>query len=237
MTDVLLKASNLKAAYGQIEVLHGVNFDVYVNEMVVILGANGAGKTTTIRALSGMVETTGTITFAQEDISQSEPDDIVRKGVAHVPQGRGTFPELTVEENLRVGAFIRSDNDVENDIQSCYDTYPVLFDRRTQSAGSLSGGEQQMLAVSRALMSKPKLLLLDEPSLGLAPQIVEALFEQFLAMNKDHGTTMLIVEQNAQIALGMADRGYVLEAGEIVAEGKADSLINDEAIKRAYLGG
>ena len=237
MTEVLLKASNLKAVYGQIEVLHGVNFDVNVNEMVVILGANGAGKTTTIRALSGMVETTGTITFAQEDISQSEPDDIVRKGVAHVPQGRGTFPELTVEENLRVGAFIRSDNDVENDIQSCYDTYPVLFDRRTQSAGSLSGGEQQMLAVSRALMSKPKLLLLDEPSLGLAPQIVEALFEQFLAMNKDHGTTMLIVEQNAQIALGMADRGYVLEAGEIVAEGKAENLINDEAIKRAYLGG
>ena len=237
MTDVLLKASNLKAAYGQIEVLHGVNFDVYVNEMVVILGANGAGKTTTIRALSGMVETTGTITFAEENISQSEPDDIVRKGVAQVPQGRGTFPELTVEENLRVGAFIRSDNDVENDIQSCYDTYPVLFDRRTQSAGSLSGGEQQMLAVSRALMSKPKLLLLDEPSLGLAPQIVEALFDQFLAMNKDHGTTMLIVEQNAQIALGMADRGYVLEAGEIIAEGKADSLINDEAIKRAYLGG
>ena len=237
MTDVLLKASNLKAVYGQIEVLHGVNFDVYVNEMVVILGANGAGKTTTIRALSGMVETTGTITFAEEDISQSESDDIVRKGVAHVPQGRGTFPELTVEENLRVGAFIRSDNDVENDIQSCYETYPVLFDRRTQSAGSLSGGEQQMLAVSRALMSKPKLLLLDEPSLGLAPQIVEALFDQFLAMNKDHGTTMLIVEQNAQIALGMADRGYVLEAGEIVAEGKADSLINDEAIKRAYLGG
>ena len=237
MTDVLLKASNLKAAYGQIEVLHGVNFDVYVNEMVVILGANGAGKTTTIRALSGMVETTGTITFAEQDISRSEPDDIVRKGGAHVPQGRGTFPELTVEENLRVGAFIRSDNDVENDIQSCYDTYPVLFDRRTQSAGSLSGGEQQMLAVSRALMSKPKLLLLDEPSLGLAPQIVEALFDQFLAMNKDHGTTMLIVEQNAQIALGMADRGYVLEAGEIVAEGKADSLINDEAIKRAYLGG
>ena len=237
MTEVLLKASNLKAVYGQIEVLHGVNFDVYVNEMVVILGANGAGKTTTIRALSGMVETTGTITFAEEDRDRSQPDDIVRKGVAHVPQGRGTFPELTVEENLRVGAFIRSDNDVENDIQSCYDTYPVLFDRRTQSAGSLSGGEQQMLAVSRALMSKPKLLLLDEPSLGLAPQIVEALFDQFLAMNKDHGTTMLIVEQNAQIALGMADRGYVLEAGEIIAEGKADSLINDEAIKRAYLGG
>ena len=237
MTDVLLKAENLTASYGQIEVLHGISFQVYENEIAVILGANGAGKTTTIRALSGMVETTGTITFKKEDVTQFESDAIVRKGVAHVPQGRGTFPELTVEDNLRVGAFIRSDNDVQNDIQNCYDTYPVLFERRTQTAGSLSGGEQQMLAVSRALMSRPELLLLDEPSLGLAPQIVEALFERFLIMNKDHGTTMLIVEQNAQLALGMADRGYVLEAGEIVIEGAAESLINDEAIIRAYLGG
>ena len=237
MTDVLLKAENLTASYGQIEVLHGISFEVYDNEIAVILGANGAGKTTTIRALSGMVETTGTITFRREDISQLESDAIVRKGVAHVPQGRGTFPELTVEDNLRVGAFIRSDNEVQNDIQNCYDSYPVLFERRTQTAGSLSGGEQQMLAVSRALMSRPELLLLDEPSLGLAPQIVEALFERFLIMNKDHGTTMLIVEQNAQLALGMADRGYVLEAGEIVIEGAAESLINDEAIIRAYLGG
>ena len=237
MADVLLKAENLTASYGQIEVLHGISFEVFDNEIAVILGANGAGKTTTIRALSGMVETTGTITFKKEDISQFESDAIVRKGVAHVPQGRGTFPELTVEDNLRVGAFIRSDNDVENDIQNCYDTYPVLFERRTQTAGSLSGGEQQMLAVSRALMSRPELLLLDEPSLGLAPQIVEALFERFLIMNKDYGTTMLIVEQNAQLALGMADRGYVLEAGEIVIEGAAESLVNDEAIIRAYLGG
>ena len=237
MTDILLKAENLTASYGQIEVLHGISFQVYENEIAVILGANGAGKTTTIRALSGMVETTGTITFKKEDVTQFESDAIVRKGVAHVPQGRGTFPELTVEDNLRVGAFIRSDNDVENDIQNCYDTYPVLFERRTQTAGSLSGGEQQMLAVSRALMSRPELLLLDEPSLGLAPQIVEALFERFLIMNKDHGTTMLIVEQNAQLALGMADRGYVLEAGEIVIEGAAESLVNDEAIIRAYLGG
>ena len=237
MTDILLKAENLTASYGQIEVLHGINFEVHDNEIAVILGANGAGKTTTIRALSGMVETTGTITFNKEDISQLESDAIVRKGVAHVPQGRGTFPELTVEDNLRVGAFIRSDKEVENDIQNCYDTYPVLFERRTQSAGSLSGGEQQMLAVSRALMSRPELLLLDEPSLGLAPQIVEALFERFLIMNKDHGTTMLVVEQNAQLALDMAHRGYVLEAGEIVVEGAADSLINDEAIIRAYLGG
>ena len=237
MADVLLKAENLTALYGQIEVLHGISFEVFDNEIAVILGANGAGKTTTIRALSGMVETTGTITFKREDISQLESDAIVRKGVAHVPQGRGTFPELTVEDNLRVGAFIRSDNEVQDDIQNCYDTYPVLFERRTQTAGSLSGGEQQMLAVSRALMSRPELLLLDEPSLGLAPQIVEALFERFLIMNKDHGTTMLIVEQNAQLALGMADRGYVLEAGEIVIEGAAESLINDEAIIRAYLGG
>ena len=237
MADVLLKAENLTASYGQIEVLHGISFEVFDNEIAVILGANGAGKTTTIRALSGMVETSGTITFKKEDISQLESDAIVRKGVAHVPQGRGTFPELTVEDNLRVGAFIRSDNEVQDDIQNCYDTYPVLFERRTQTAGSLSGGEQQMLAVSRALMSRPELLLLDEPSLGLAPQIVEALFERFLIMNKDHGTTMLIVEQNAQLALGMADRGYVLEAGEIVIEGAAESLINDEAIIRAYLGG
>ena len=237
MTDVLLKAESLTASYGQIEVLHGISFEVFDNEIAVILGANGAGKTTTIRALSGMVETTGIITFKREDISQLESDAIVRKGVAHVPQGRGTFPELTVEDNLRVGAFIRSDNEVQDDIQNCYDTYPVLFERRTQTAGSLSGGEQQMLAVSRALMSRPELLLLDEPSLGLAPQIVEALFERFLIMNKDHGTTMLIVEQNAQLALGMADRGYVLEAGEMVLEGSAESLINDEAIIRAYLGG
>ena len=237
MAYVLLKAENLTASYGQIEVLHGISFEVFDNEIAVVLGANGAGKTTTIRALSGMVETTGTITFKREDISQLESDAIVRKGVAHVPQGRGTFPELTVEDNLRVGAFIRSDNEVQNDIQNCYDSYPVLFERRTQTAGSLSGGEQQMLAVSRALMSRPELLLLDEPSLGLAPQIVEALFERFLIMNKDHGTTMLIVEQNAQLALGMADRGYVLEAGEIVIEGAAESLINDEAIIRAYLGG
>ena len=237
MTNVLLKAENLTATYGQVEILHGISFEVYGNEIVVILGANGAGKTTTIRALSGMIDTTGTITFNKEDISQLEPDSIVRKGVAHVPQGRGTFPELTVEDNLRVGAFIRSDKEVESDIQNCYDTYPVLFERRSQSAGSLSGGEQQMLAVSRALMSRPELLLLDEPSLGLAPQIVEALFERFLIMNKDHGTTMLIVEQNAQIALGMADRGYVLEAGEIAVAGQASSLINDEAIIRAYLGG
>lgn len=237
MTNFLLQAENLSASYGQIEVLHGITFHVCCKEIIVILGANGAGKTTTIRALSGMVETAGSITFDNEEISDLKPDHIVRKGIAHVPQGRGTFPELTVEENLRVGAFIRSDSEVNNDLQNCFNTYPVLFQRRSQKAGSLSGGEQQMLAVSRALMSRPKLLLLDEPSLGLAPQIVEALFERFVLMNRELGTTMLIVEQNAQIALSMADRGYVLEAGEIVVEGEAKALITDDAIKRAYLGG
>ena len=237
MTNFLLQAENLSASYGQIEVLHGITFHVCSKEIIVILGANGAGKTTTIRALSGMVETAGSITFDNEEISDLKPDHIVRKGIAHVPQGRGTFPELTVEENLRVGAFIRSDSEVNNDLQNCFNTYPVLFQRRSQKAGSLSGGEQQMLAVSRALMSRPKLLLLDEPSLGLAPQIVEALFERFVLMNRELGTTMLIVEQNEQIALSMADRGYVLEAGEIVVEGEAKALITDDAIKRAYLGG
>ena len=237
MTNFRLQAGNLSASYGQIEVLHGITFHVCSKEIIVILGANGAGKTTTIRALSGMVETAGSITFDNEEISDLKPDHIVRKGIAHVPQGRGTFPELTVEENLRVGAFIRSDSEVNNDLQNCFNTYPVLFQRRSQKAGSLSGGEQQMLAVSRALMSRPKLLLLDEPSLGLAPQIVEALFERFVLMNRELGTTMLIVEQNAQIALSMADRGYVLEAGEIVVEGEAKALITDDAIKRAYLGG
>ena len=237
MTNFLLQAENLSASYGQLEVLHGITFHVFSKEIIVILGANGAGETTTIRALSGMVETAGSITFDNEEISDLKPDHIVRKGIAHVPQGRGTFPELTVEENLRVGAFIRSDSEVNNDLQNCFNTYPVLFQRRSQKAGSLSGGEQQMLAVSRALMSRPKLLLLDEPSLGLAPQIVEALFERFVLMNRELGTTMLIVEQNAQIALSMADRGYVLEAGEIVVEGEAKALITDDAIKRAYLGG
>lgn len=237
MKNTLLDVDELTATYGQVEVLHGIKFHVQPNEIVVILGANGAGKTTTLRAISGMVETTGSITFNGDSITDLDPDYIVRKGIAHVPQGRGTFPELTVEENLKVGAFIRSDNGIKADLESCYETYPVLYERRMQSAGSLSGGEQQMLAVSRALMSKPELLLLDEPSLGLAPQIVEGLFARFRTMNQDLGTTMLIVEQNAQIALAMADRGYVLESGEIAVEGEANLLVNDDAIRKAYLGG
>lgn len=232
----LLLVESLKARYGPVQVLHGIDLNVFDKEIVVVLGANGAGKTTTLRSISGMVETDGRIEINGQSIKKLDPSEIVRRGVAHVPQGRGTFPELTVEENLKVGAFIRSDNDINIDIEACYQNYPVLYERRTQTAGSLSGGEQQMLAVSRALMSRPQLLLMDEPSLGLAPQIVEDLFTRFVTINEEHGTTMLIVEQNAQLALDIASRAYVLESGEITIEGKASELADDDAIRRAYLG-
>jgi branched-chain amino acid transport system ATP-binding protein len=232
----LLLVESLKARYGPVQVLHGIDLNVFDNEIVVVLGANGAGKTTTLRSISGMVETDGRIEINGQSIKKLDPSEIVRRGVAHVPQGRGTFPELTVEENLKVGAFIRSDNDINIDIEACYQNYPVLYERRTQTAGSLSGGEQQMLAVSRALMSRPQLLLMDEPSLGLAPQIVEDLFTRFVTINEEHGTTMLIVEQNAQLALDIANRAYVLESGEITIEGQASELANDDAIRQAYLG-
>tara|TARA_B100000029_G_C17480979_1_gene925551 strand:- start:333 stop:1046 length:714 start_codon:yes stop_codon:yes gene_type:complete len=236
MTTPLLRVERLEARYGPVQVLHGIALNVYEKEIVVVLGANGAGKTTVLRSISGMVETSGLIEIGGESIKKLNPSEIVRRGVAHVPQGRGTFPELTVEENLKVGAFIRSDKDINNDIEICYESYPVLYERRTQTAGSLSGGEQQMLAVSRALMSRPQLLLMDEPSLGLAPQIVEDLFARFVTMNQDQGTTMLIVEQNAQLALDIAGRAYVLESGEITLEGQAEELAKDDAIRRAYLG-
>ena len=229
----LLLVESMKARYGPVQVLNGIDLNVFDKEIVVVLGANGAGKTTTLRSISGMVETDGRIEINGQSIKKLDPSEIVRRGVAHVPQGRGTFPELTVEENLKVGAFIRSDNDINIDIEACYQNYPVLYERRTQTAGSLSGGEQQMLAVSRALMSRPQLLLMDEPSLGLAPQIVEDLFTRFVTINEEHGTTMLIVEQNAQLALDIANRAYVLESGEITIEGQASELANDDAIRQA----
>lgn len=232
----VLEVAGLRGGYGQIQVLHGLDFNVDDGEIVVILGANGAGKTTTLRAISGMIETSGTINLHGESIQGSAAPDIVRKGVAHVPQGRGTLPELSVEDNLRVGAFIRKDNEIDDDMNRWFDVYPVLRERRNQRAGSLSGGEQQMLAVSRALMSRPDLLLLDEPSLGLAPLIVQDLFERFAAINKETNMTMLVVEQNAALALDIADRGYVIESGEISFSGPADELINDDKIRKAYLG-
>ena len=236
MTEMMLKAEDLHARYGAVEVLRGLDFEVPDGNVVVILGANGAGKTTTLRALCNMCTTTGTVTMEGDDISRAKTADIVRRGVAHVPQGRGTFPELSVMDNLKIGAYTRKDNEVGADVDRWFEIFPRLEERRDQLAGSLSGGEQQMLAVARALMCRPRLLLLDEPSLGLAPLIIEDLFERFAQLNKETGLTMLLVEQNANLALDMADYGYVIESGEIALHGPAEQLKNDPAVQEAYLG-
>lgn len=236
MSPAYLEVAGLKAAYGDIQVLHGIDFSVDEGQIAVILGANGAGKTTTLRALCAMVSTEGSIKLAGEELAGQRTADIVRRGVAHVPQGRGTFPDLSVEENLMAGAFVRTDADVRADVEQWFQTFPVLGERRNQAAGSLSGGEQQMLAIARALMLRPSLLLLDEPSLGLAPMITRSLFEQLVAINADAGTTMLVVEQNAALALEVADVAYVLEAGEVALSGPADELAADDNVRRAYLG-
>jgi branched-chain amino acid transport system ATP-binding protein len=234
----LLQVSNLRAGYGPVSVLHGLNFSVEAGEIVVLLGANGAGKTTTLRALCqmDMVSVSGEVVFDGRALVGMRPESVVKLGIGHVPQGRGTFPELTVEENLTIGAYVRRDGKVSDDVDHWLEVFPRLGDRRTQSAGSLSGGEQQMLAVARALMSRPKLLLLDEPSLGLAPLIIQDLFRRFADLNRELGTTMLIVEQNATLALSIADRAYVLETGEIVLSGGAAEVQSDDAVRRAYLG-
>jgi branched-chain amino acid transport system ATP-binding protein len=235
--EPMLKVTNVDARYGQIQVLRGITFQVNDAEIVVILGANGAGKTTTLRAVCGMVSTSGSITVAGREVRGRDTAEIVRRGVAHVPQGRGTFPELSVVDNLHVGAYVRKDRKgIEEDINRWMDVFPRLRERRSQAAGSLSGGEQQMLAVARAMMSRPKLLLLDEPSLGLAPLIIEDLFRRFGDINKETGTTMLIVEQNANLALDIASRGYVLESGSIILSGTSDELRTNEAVREAYLG-
>ena len=236
MAETLLEVSGLTARYGPIEVLHGVSFTVARGEVVVILGANGAGKTTTLRAICQMVATTGSIVLDGKELTREGTSDIVRLGVGHVPQGRGTLNDLSVEDNLLAGAYIRRDREVDADIDRWLEMFPRLRERRTQHAGSLSGGEQQMLAVARALMSRPKLLLLDEPSLGLAPLIVQDIFRVFHELNETERMTMLVVEQNANIALDLADRAYVLEAGETVLSGDADALRNDDAVRKAYLG-
>ncbi len=236
MSAAYLEVRGLKAAYGDIQVLHGIDFSVAEGQIAVILGANGAGKTTTLRALCSMVSTEGSVRLAGEELAGQRTAEIVRRGVAHVPQGRGTFPELSVEENLMAGGFVRSDSEVRADIDQWYSTFPVLGERRSQAAGSLSGGEQQMLAIARALMLRPSLLLLDEPSLGLAPMITRSLFEQLTAINATAGTTMLVVEQNASLALGVADVAFVLEAGEVALSGPADELAADDSVRRAYLG-
>jgi branched-chain amino acid transport system ATP-binding protein len=232
----LLEVRGLAGWYGPVQVLEGLDFHVDEGEVVVILGANGAGKTTTLRALSGMLSVKGEILFGGASIAGRRPEEIVRLGIAHVPQGRGTIPDLTVEENLRVGAYIRHDRDIAADMDRWYELFPRLAERREQMAGDMSGGEQQMLAIARALMCRPHLLLLDEPSLGLAPLVTRELFETMADVNRELGTTMLVVEQNANLALEIATRGYVLEAGSIAASGRADELMNDESVRKAYLG-
>jgi branched-chain amino acid transport system ATP-binding protein len=232
----ILTANQLFAGYGPVRVLHGLDFAMEEGEVVVILGANGAGKTTTLRAVSGMIAVKGDVRVGDASIANKKAEDIVRLGVAHVPQGRGTIADLTVEENLHAGAFVRKDREVRADIEKWYEMFPRLSERRGQAAGNMSGGEQQMLAIARALMSRPRLLLLDEPSLGLAPLVTREVFDRLGEINRETGTTMLIVEQNANLALQIATRGYVLEAGEIVASGSADELKADEGVRKAYLG-
>ena len=233
----LLEARALHAGYGQTRVLHGMDFALEKGAITALLGANGAGKTTTLRALCGLVKTRGEIRFAGERIDGRKTEDIVRLGVAHVPDGRGTFAHLTTEENLRLGAYIRKDRaSIDADLQRMYGYFPRLAERRRQQAGTLSGGEQQMLAISRALMLAPKLMLLDEPSFGLAPLLVVELFDILRRINQREQVTMFIVEQNAAMALQLAGSAYLLETGRVVLSGSSDHLKRDDAVRRAYLG-
>jgi branched-chain amino acid transport system ATP-binding protein len=233
----LLEAEALEAQYGRTRVLHGVRFSVETGGITTILGANGAGKTTTLRAVCGMVRISGQIQFDGRRIDGKATEDIVRLGIAHVPEGRGTFVNLTVEENLRLGAYSRRDTArTPEALRRAYGYFPILAERRQQIAGTLSGGEQQMLAVARALMSGPRLLLLDEPSLGLAPMIVREIFQIVRAINQQEGVSVLLVEQNASLALDLADHAYLLETGRVVMGGPAEALRRDESIRRSYLG-
>jgi branched-chain amino acid transport system ATP-binding protein len=234
----VLEIRGLRAAYGPIEALRGIDLEVRAGELVCLLGANGAGKSTTLRVISGLLRPAGgSIVFQGQSIGGGEPAAILAAGIAHCPEGRRVFPYLTVEENLRMGAYVRRDRDgVSADLERVCAHFPVLAERRRQAAGTLSGGEQQMLAIGRALMARPKLILFDEPSLGLAPTVVETTFG-IIADIRRQGTTVLMVEQNAYLALQMADRGYVLETGRIVLEGPARELLTDDHVRRAYLGG
>jgi branched-chain amino acid transport system ATP-binding protein len=231
-----LEVEELTGGYGAVRVLYGLDFTVEQGEVVVILGANGAGKTTTLRALSGMLDARGRIHFNGESINGWATERIAAAGIAHVPQGRGTITELTVDENLRLGAFTRRDSEINADLEHWYEVFPRLAQRRGQLAGSMSGGEQQMLAIARALIARPKLVLLDEPSLGLAPIITQELFQTLGALNREHGISMLVVEQNAGLALSIAQRAYVLETGSIVVSGSAGELAGNDDVRKAYLG-
>jgi branched-chain amino acid transport system ATP-binding protein len=233
----LLSVRGLEASYGDLKVLRGLDFAIAEGGVTALLGANGAGKTTTLRALCGMIARSGEIEFDGRPIGRAKTEDIVRLGIAHVPEGRGTFLQVSVEENLQLGSITRRDRaGIAADIAMVYDHFPRLRERRRQQAGTLSGGEQQMLAVGRALMLRPRLMLLDEPSFGLAPLVVAELFEILARVNREMGVAMLIVEQNAALALDLAEHAYLLETGHIVMDAPAAVIGADEAIRRAYLG-
>ena len=233
----LLEVKDLEAQYGWTKVLHGLSFDVEAGGITTILGANGAGKTTTLRAVCGMVKTRGEVRFDGRSIAGRATEDVVRLGIAHVPEGRGTFVNLTVEENLRLGAYARGrGGSLAEDLEKAYRYFPVLAERRAQLAGTLSGGEQQMLAVARGLMLRPRLLLLDEPSLGLAPMVVREIFRIVRTINQEQQVSVLLVEQNAAIALRLADRAYLMETGRVVMSGSAAELREHDTVRRAYLG-
>ncbi|MAS44983.1 amino acid/amide ABC transporter ATP-binding protein 2, HAAT family [Albimonas donghaensis] len=233
----ILEVRGLEASYGDLTVLRGIDFDIADGGVTTLLGANGAGKTTTLRAICGMIRRKGEITFEGKRIDRMSTENIVRLGVAQVPEGRGTFTTLTVEENLQLGAMTRpNDKSIHEDIEKSFHFFPRLKERRTQQAGTLSGGEQQMLAIARALMLRPKLMLLDEPSFGLAPLITKQIFEILADVKREAGVSMLIVEQNASLALGIADHAYLIETGSIVMSGEAKAIREDESVRASYLG-
>ncbi|MCX5534171.1 ABC transporter ATP-binding protein [Streptomyces sp. NBC_00006] len=233
----LLEVEDLKVAYGKIEAVKGITFSVEEGQVVTLIGTNGAGKTTTLRTLSGLLKPSGgKISFAGEPLASVPAHKIVAMGLAHSPEGRRIFPRLTIAENLQLGAFLRRDQAaVEKDMQRAYELFPILGERRKQAAGTLSGGEQQMLAMGRALMSQPKLLMLDEPSMGLSPIMMQKIMSTISEL-KAQGTTILLVEQNAQAALSLADQGHVMEVGSIVLSGSGEDLLHDESVRKAYLG-
>ena len=233
----MLKIQDLSVHYGMIQAVHNVSFEVKQGEIVYLIGANGAGKTTTLRTISGLVRpSSGQIIFEGKNIEKAAPQKIVADGLSQVPEGRHVFSGLTVQENLDMGAFLRKDSTLKDDFEQIFAKFPILKERRNQDAATLSGGEQQMLAMGRALMSKPKLLLLDEPSMGLAPIFIKEIFA-IIQEIQAQGTTVLLIEQNAKMALSIANRGYVLETGKIVLEGTGQELLASEAVRKAYLGG
>jgi len=234
----MLKIENLHINYGAINAVKGINLEVKEKSIVSLIGANGAGKTTTLRTISGLIKATkGSIKYFGKEIINLQPNKIVELGISQTPEGRLIFSNLTVEENLLMGAYTRKDkSEYKKELEFIFSIFPRLKERMKQSGGTLSGGEQQMLAIARAIMSKPKLLLLDEPSLGIAPKLVQTIFEKIVALNKEAGITILLVEQNANFSLAISDYTYVLETGTVVMEGKSDELIKDERIRKAYLG-